>query len=567
MRFSKFFIPTLKEAPSEAEITSHRLMLRAGMIRKLSSGIYSYLPLGLMAIRKVENIIREEMNRVGAQEVLLPLVQPAELWKTSGRWHRYGKELLRLKDRHNREHCLGPTHEEVITNLVRYEVRSYRDLPLNLYQIHTKFRDEIRPRFGLMRCREFIMKDGYSFDIDDEAAEETYKIMYEAYERIFDRCGLVFKVVEAETGTIGGSFSHEFMAVSDVGEDTIVYCKNCSYAANIERAEVKNYSISEEKQRPIKEVYTPGYKTVEEVTSFLNVGPERIVKTILYLSDGKPLAALVRGDHEINESKLLRLLGCESLNLAPPDVIEEITGADVGFAGPVGINIKIVADNTIKGMRNFISGANRTDYHFMNINPGRDFKVEIFGDIRFIKEGDLCPKCGGELEFKRGIEVGHVFKLGTKYSKALRATYLDKRGKEQYIVMGCYGIGVGRTLAAIIEQNHDEHGIIFPLSVAPFSIYLLPIDLKNPEILNTAEGIYKKLRERGFDVLYDDRDVSPGIKFKDADLIGIPIRITLGRHLREGKIEIRLRRSGETRIIPLNELELTLEKIFKYGTH
>ena len=567
MRFSKFFIPTLKEAPSEAEVTSHRLMLRAGMIRKLSSGIYSYLPLGLMAIRKVENIIREEMNRVGAQEVLLPLVQPAELWKTSGRWHRYGKELLRLKDRHNREHCLGPTHEEVITNLVRYEVRSYRDLPLNLYQIHTKFRDEIRPRFGLMRCREFIMKDGYSFDIDDEAAEETYKIMYEAYERIFDRCGLAFKVVEAETGTIGGSFSHEFMAVSDVGEDTIVYCKNCSYAANIERAEVKNYSISEEKQMQIKEVYTPGYKTVEEVTSFLNVGPERIVKTILYLSDGKPLAALVRGDHEINESKLLRLLGCESLNLAPPDVIKEITGADVGFAGPVGINIKIVADNTIKGMRNFISGANRTDYHFMNINPGRDFKVEIFGDIRFIKEGDLCPKCGGELEFKRGIEVGHVFKLGTKYSKALRATYLDKRGKEQYIVMGCYGIGVGRTLAAIIEQNHDEHGIIFPISVAPFSIYLLPIDLKDPEILNTAEGIYKKLRERGFDVLYDDRDVSPGIKFKDADLVGIPIRITLGRYLREGKIEIRLRRSGETRIIPLNELELTLEKIFKYGTH
>jgi len=559
MRFSKFFIPTLKEAPAEAEIISHKLMLRAGMIRKLASGIYSYLPLGLMASRKVENIIREEMNRVGAQELLLPMVQPAELWQMSGRWHQYGRELLRLKDRHDRDHCLGPTHEEVITNLVRYEVRSYRDLPLNFYQIETKFRDEIRPRFGLMRCREFVMKDGYSFDVDDEAAERTYELMYEAYERIFNRCGLTFKVVEAETGAIGGSFSHEFMALSEIGEDTIVYCKHCSYAANIERAEGKDVKFPEEKQRPIEEIYTPGYKTVEEITLYLNVKPERIVKTILYLSDGKPLAVLVRGDHEINEAKLSRLLGCESLTMIPPTFVEEITGADVGFAGPVGLNIKVVADKTIKDITNFISGANKTDYHLMNINLGRDFEADLFGDIRFVTEGDVCPKCGGQLVFKRGIEVGHVFKLGTKYSQALKATYLDEKGKEQYMIMGCYGIGVGRTLAAIIEQNHDEHGIIFPFSVAPFCIYLLPIDLKKSKIASAAERVYQTLKDRGLEVFYDDRDVSPGVKFKDADLIGFPIRITLGKYLKENKVEVRLRRSGETRIVPLNELELELE--------
>lgn len=561
MRFSKFFIPTLKEAPAEAEIISHKLMLRAGMIRKLASGIYSYLPLGLMALRKIENIIREEVNRVGAQELLLPMVQPAELWKMSGRWHQYGRELLRLKDRHDRDHCLGPTHEEVITNLVRHEVRSYRDLPLNLYQIETKFRDEIRPRFGLMRCREFIMKDGYSFDVDDKAAERTYQLMYEAYERIFNRCGLNFKVVEAETGAIGGSFSHEFMALSEIGEDTIVYCKHCSYAANIERAEGKGVKFPKEKQRPMEEVYTPGYKTVEEITLYLNVKPERIVKTILYLSDGKPLAVLVRGDHEINETKLSRLLGCKSLNMIPPNVIEEITGADVGFAGPVGLNIKIVADKAIKDITNFISGANKTDYHLMNINLGRDFEADLFGDIRFVKEGDLCPKCGGQLLFKRGIEVGHVFKLGTKYSQALNATYLDEKGKEKYMVMGCYGIGVGRTLAAIIEQNHDEHGIIFPFSVAPFCIYLLPTDLKKQKIASTAESVYQTLKDRGLEVFYDDRDVSPGVKFKDADLIGLPIRITFGKYLEENKVEVRLRRSGETRIVPLNELELELKAL------
>lgn len=538
------------------------------MIRRLASGIYSYLPLGLKALRKVEDIIREEMNRVGAQELLLPIVQPAEFWQMSGRWHRYGKELLRLRDRHNRDHCLGPTHEEVITNLVRHEVRSYRDLPLNLYQIQTKFRDEIRPRFGLMRCREFVMKDGYSFDVDHDAAERTYKLMYETYETIFNRCGLTFKVVEAETGAIGGSFSHEFMALSEVGEDAIVYCKRCSYAANIEKAPACVQRTGREgKQKPIEEIYTPGYKTVEEVTSFLNVGPARIVKTILYLSDGKPLAVLVRGDHEINEAKLSHLLGCESLTMAPPTVVEEVTGADVGFAGPVGLNIKIVADNAIKGITNFISGANKTDYHLMNINPGRDFKVDLFGDIRFVTEEDVCPKCGGQFVFKRGIEVGHVFKLGTKYTQALKATYLDEKGKEQYMVMGCYGIGVGRTLAAIIEQNHDDHGIIFPFSVAPFCIYLLPIDLKKPKIASTAEKIYQMLKDRGWEVLYDDRDASPGVKFKDADLVGLPIRITLGKYLKEDKVEVRLRRGGETRIVPLNELELELEKLVqKHGT-
>ena len=562
MYYSRYFLPTLKETPSEAEINSHKLMLRAGMIRKLTSGIYSYLPLGLRAIRKVENIVREKMNRAGAQEVLLPIVQPAELWQESGRWERYGKELLRFKDRHQRFYCMGPTHEEVITDLVRKEVRSYRDLPLNLYQIQTKFRDEIRPRFGLMRSREFIMKDGYSFDIDDRAAEKTYWQMYDAYKNIFTRCDLNFKVVEAETGAIGGSFSHEFMVLADVGEDTIVFCQNCNYAANIEKAEaVTTVDSPSERPKSKKEIYTPNKHKVEEVASFLGVLPQKIVKTILYLADEKPVAVLVRGDHDVNEIKLHHLLNCKSLIMAPPQIVEDLTKAEVGFAGPIGLNIPIIADNTLKNMVNFVTGANKTDYHFINVNLS-DFKVTYFADVRFITPQDKCPHCGGDLEFKRGIEVGHIFKLGTKYSEALKTTYLDAQGKEQFIIMGCYGIGIGRTLAAIIEQHHDENGIIFPLSIAPFQIYLLAIDTREQKVLETTERLYQQLSSQ-WEVFYDDRDERPGIKFKDADLIGIPLRITLGRDFKKGKVEIKLRKTGQTLLVPITELKLSIEKIIQ----
>jgi len=562
MHYSRYFLPTLKETPSEAEINSHRLMLRAGMIRKLTAGIYSYLPFGLTALRKVENIVREEMNRAGAQEVLLPTVQPAELWQASGRWERYGKELLRFKDRHQRFYCMGPTHEEVITDLVRKEVRSYRDLPLNLYQIQTKFRDEIRPRFGLMRSREFIMKDGYSFDIDDRNAEKTYWQMYDVYKNIFTRCDLDFKVVEAETGTIGGSFSHEFMVLAEVGEDTIVFCQNCDYAANIEKAEVVTLAISpSERLKSRKEIHTPNKHTVEEITEFLNISPQKIVKTIIYLADEKPVAVLVRGDHDINEIKLQRLLDCKTLIMAPPGIVKNLTKAEVGFAGPIGLNIPIIADNSLKNMVNFVTGANKTDYHFINVNLD-DFKISQFADVRFITPEDRCPRCRGELEFKKGIEVGHIFKLGTKYSEALKATYLDAQGKEQFIIMGCYGIGIGRTLAAIIEQHHDENGIIFPLSIAPFQIYLLAIDTKNQKVLETAEKLYGQLSSH-WQVFYDNRDERPGIKFKDADLIGIPLRITLGRDLKKEKVEVKIRKTGETLLIPITELKLNIEKIMQ----
>lgn len=560
MRYSRYFLPTLKETPAEAEIESHKLMLRAGMIRKLTSGIYSYLPLGLRAVRKVEKIIREEMNRAGAQEVLLPSVQPAELWQASGRWEKYGKELLRFKDRHERDYCLGPTHEEVITDLVRREVRSYRNLPLNLYQIQTKFRDEMRPRFGLMRGREFIMKDGYSFDVDDTEAEKTYWRMYEAYKSIFTRCGLDFRAVEADTGAIGGSFSHEFMVLADVGEDTIVFCQKCDYAANIEKAEVaKPARPSSESPKQREAVHTPGKHTVEEVTAFLGIPPQKLVKTILYLADGKPVAVLVRGDHEVNEVKLGHLLGCKELSLAPPEEVKRLTHAEVGFAGPIGLDIPVIADLSIRDMANFVTGANKTDYHFVNVNLN-DFKISKFADIRFITSEDTCPRCGGTLEFKRGIEVGHIFKLGTKYSKHLKATYLDVEGKERYIVMGCYGIGVGRTVAAAIEQHHDKDGIIFPFSIAPFQIYLLPVDVKKQEVVEKAETLYQEL-SRHWEVLYDDRDERPGVKFKDADLIGIPIRITLGKHLKDGKVEVKVRKTGENMLVPLSELIVRIEKL------
>ena len=559
MRYSQYFLPTLKEVPSEAEVPSHQLMLRTGMIRKLASGIYSYLPFGLRAIQKVESIVREEMNRAGAIEVLLPFVQPAELWQESHRWEEYGKELVRFKDRHNRDCCLGPTHEEVITDLVRKEIRSYRQMPVNLYQIQTKFRDEIRPRFGIMRAREFIMKDAYSFDVDEKGTDESYQKMAEAYTRIFARCGLKFKAVEAETGLIGGTFSHEFMVLAETGEETIVSCSHCSYAANIEKAEFKRperiSKASESQQKPLQKVSTPEKRTVEEVTQFLHVPPHDLIKTLIFETDKGSVAALVRGDHEINEKKLKTFLGKENVQLAGEETVEEITRAPKGFAGPVGLSIPLVADLDIEEMVNFVTGANEKDAHLISVNIGRDFRVSQFADLRRFSPGDRCPLCGEETRIDKGIEVGHIFKLGTKYSKAMGATYLDDQGREQEIIMGCYGIGVGRTVAAAIEQSHDENGIIFPMPIAPFQVLILPVNIRIDLLRETAEQLYRDLSERGIEVLYDDREETPGVKFKDADLIGIPLRLTLGeKNLKKGLVEIRKRRTGEILLVKREEV-------------
>jgi len=558
MRFSKYLLPTLKEAPSEAEAISHQLMLRAGMIRKVAAGIYSFLPLGLRVVKKVEAIIREEMDKAGALEVLLPVVNPAELWKESGRWDLYGKELLRLKDRHGREFCLGPTHEEIITDLVRKEVRSYRQLPLNLYQIQTKFRDEMRPRFGLMRGREFSMKDAYSFDRDELAAERSYMSMFNAYCNIFRRCGLRFKAVEAETGLIGGSFSHEFMVLAETGEEYIASCNCCEYSANIERARIGRRDVQSSDPRiqsSREKVYTPEKKTVAEVTEFLGIAPEALIKTLIYEADGRPVAALVRGDHEINELKLKKILGCNELNLAGQEVIEEVTGAPLGFSGPVGLNIKTIVDFSILENHPYVTGANEKDHHYVNVVIGRDFQPSLREDIRKAVEGDPCPCCEGRLGITKGIEVGHVFKLGTKYSEALKAVYLDEEGKERLIIMGCYGIGIGRTVAAAIEQNHDKDGIIFPLSIAPFQVEVLPVNTEDQEGMNLAEKIYDILSEKRIEVLLDDRAENPGVKFKDADLIGIPFRITIGpRNLKEGKVEIKERKTGRIDVVAKDEV-------------
>ncbi len=551
MRYSKYLLPTLKEVPSEAEVPSHQLMLRAGMIRKLASGIYSYLPLGLRSIRKVEAIIREEMNRAGAIEVLLPFVQPAELWQESHRWEEYGSELARFKDRHNRDCCLGPTHEEVITDIARKEIRSYRQMPLNLYQIQTKFRDEIRPRFGVMRAREFIMKDAYSFDVDEKGADESYQKMIEAYTRIFIRCGLKFRAVEAETGLIGGTFSHEFMVLAETGEETIVSCSRCSYAANIEKAEFRRevkrgHTHDKGSQKPLQKVLTPDKRTVEEVTQFLNVSPQELVKTLIFESDKGCVAALVRGDHEISEKKLKAIWGSENIQLASEETVEEITHAPKGFAGPTGLSVPILTDLDIQEMVNFVTGANEKDAHLIHVNAGRDFQGSRFVDIRKFTPGDRCPLCGEGTRLDKGIEVGHTFKLGTKYSQAMGATFLDEQGREKEIVMGCYGIGVGRTVAAAIEQYYDQNGIIFPMPMAPFQVLILPVNIKMDLLKETAEQLYQTFLENGIEVLYDDREETPGVKFKDADLIGIPLRVTLGeKNLKKGLVEIKKRRTGE----------------------
>jgi len=550
IRYSRYLMPTTKETPSDAEVVSHRLMLRAGHIRKVASGIYNYLPAGLRVLRKVEAIIREEMDRAGAQEVLMPAVIPAELWKESGRWDAYGKELLRFRDRADREFCLGPTHEEVITDLVRREVHSYRQLPLNLYQIQDKFRDEIRPRFGLMRGREFFMKDAYSFDADEEGAAETYRKMYEAYIRIFRRMGLDFRAVEADTGAIGGSSSHEFMVIADSGEDAIVSCGGCEYSANVEKAEclpeVREHSSSPAPGSPRK-VSTPGKRTIEEVSAFLNIAPGLLIKTLLFETDNGDVAVVLSGKHEVNEIKVKNFLGVEWLKLASEDRVREITGAPSGYTGPVGLPVRVLADHSVRAIVSGATGANERDAHLVDVVPERDFRPEAYTDVRLVEEGDRCPRCTGNLRSSRGIEVGHVFRLGTKYSRSLTATYLDAGGKEQLIVMGCYGIGVGRTAAAAIEQHHDQDGIRWPISIAPFEVCVLPVNMKNAGLLEEAERVAGEISLRGIEVLFDDRDERPGIKFKDADLVGIPLRVTFGeKNYVAGYAEIRDRNTGET---------------------
>jgi prolyl-tRNA synthetase len=557
MLFSRLLIPTLKENPAEAEAVSHRLLLRAGMIRKLASGIYNYLPLGLRVLRKVERIVREEMDRAGAQEVLMPAVQPAELWHESKRWQIYGKELLRFQDRHGRDCCFGPTHEEVITDLVRKEVHSYRQLPLNLYQIQVKFRDEIRPRFGLIRGREFIMKDAYSFDADETGAEACYRRMYEAYNRIFSRCGLSFKVVEADSGPIGGSFSHEFMVLADTGEDLLASCTACDYAANLEKAEVR---LERGEAGPPaggapEAVHTPKVRTVEEVAAFLNVTPADIVKTLIYETDEGPVAVLIRGDHEVNEVKVKNLLGVTDLILAGLIRVQELTGAEVGFAGPVKLKLPIYADQAVARMTAMITGANRDNYHLKNVHPGRDVKITKVADLRSITAQDPCPRCGAALTLLRGIEVGHIFKLGLKYSKALKATYLDAEGKDHYLYMGCYGIGVSRIVAAAIEQGNDANGIIFPVALAPFQVGLIPIAPNDPAVKECVEGLHADLEAAGVEVLLDDRDERPGVKFKDCDLLGLPFRVVVGaKALAQGAAEVRHRRASDNLMVPLPDL-------------
>ena len=552
MRYSQMLIPTTKETPAEAEVVSHQLLLRGGFIRKLTSGLYTYLPIGLAAMQKVESIVRQEMNRAGAQELLMPMVQPADLWQESGRWKKYGPELLRFKDRHDRDYCLGPTHEEVITDIARRELHSYRQLPMNLYQIQTKFRDEIRPRFGLMRGREFVMKDAYSFDESDAAAGESYKKMHGAYTRIFKRCGLEFRPVEADSGTIGGSFSHEFMVLADTGEDTLVICRECDYAANVEKAKIvlSEKVTTDGNLKECSKVETPGMKKVERVADFLGVTPKEVIKTMIYLADGEPVAVLVRGDREVQSVKLKNLLDVAEVELADDDTVWKLTKLPVGYIGPVDIPIKLVADQEVMRMVNAVAGAGEKGHHLTGVNPGRDFTPVMTSDLRQITADDSCPLCNGSLELTEGIEVGHIFKLGTNYSEAMNATFQDKEGSQQPLVMGCYGIGVSRVVAAAIEQNHDQNGIIFPLPLAPFQVIVLNLGLKNKETTTAAEKLYLDLQAAGLDVLYDDRDERPGSKFKDADLLGIPYRVTVGKTFeKEGKVELRLRRNGETSII------------------
>ncbi|MDR1086148.1 MAG: proline--tRNA ligase [Deltaproteobacteria bacterium] len=559
---SSYLVPTLKEMPAEAEIISHKLMIRSGMIRKLAAGIYSYLPLGLRSLRKVERIIRSEMNRFGAREILLPAVQPAELWKESGRWDKFGPELLRIKDRHKRDYVVGPTHEEVITDLIRREIRSFRDLPLNLFQIQTKFRDEIRPRFGLMRCREFIMKDAYSFDIDESGADVSYQAMYEAYRHIFIRCGLKFAAVEAYSGPIGGSYSHEFMVLAESGEDAIAFCPACSYAANLEKASTPDYPVTPGESGPLEKIYTPDCRHVPQLAAFLKIKEQDIIKSMLYLADRtEPVLVLIPGHREINLVKLKESLDGREPVLASPEEAEKIMGVPMGFVTPVGAKVKIIADCGIKRLGSGVAGTGEKDYHYLRTQVDRDFKAEAYFDLALTAEGDLCPKCSSPLTIKRGIEVGHVFKLGTKYSVSLGADFMGPDGTESPIVMGCYGIGLGRTLAAAAEQNHDEDGLIWPLALAPFQVALLPLQVQNPEVSRVTGALFDRLTGKGVEVLLDDRDERPGLKFKDADLLGLPFRVTVSeKSTSKGQVELKLRATREMSMLPV---ETAAEEITK----
>jgi len=556
-------ISTLREVPGEAEIASHQLMLRAGMIRKSATGIYTFMPNGVRVLKNVENIVREEMDRAGAQEFLASALIPANLWQESGRWDVMGSEMIRLKDRNGRDFCLGPTHEEVFTDLARNEIKSYKQLPLNLYQIQTKYRDERRPRFGVMRSREFIMKDAYSFDKDNEGLDISYMKMYEAYNKIFTRCDLEFSAVEADSGAMGGSGSAEFMVKSDIGEDEIAFCTGCNYAANTEKATSKLEDAEKEEEKELKKIATPDVRTIEELVTFFNTSNKKFAKTLIYKADGKVVAVMVRGDRSLNETKVSNALGgIMELEMADAETVLKATSAEIGFAGPIGLQVDtLLVDEEVTRMSNFIVGANDTGYHYENVNYERDFNG-IVGDYKLVAEGDMCPKCGSPINIRRGVEVGHIFKLGTKYSESMGANYLDENGKEKPLVMGCYGIGINRTVAAIIEQHHDENGILWPMAVAPYKVIVMPANVKNEEQMNRAEKIYEELKTRGVDVLLDDRNERVGVKFKDADLIGIPIRVTVGKKVVEDIVEFKLRKNQDIEEVNIEDVVGRIEKEF-----
>jgi len=559
MKMSKMFLPTLKEVPADAEIRSHQLMIRSGMIKKMSSGVYNQLPIGLRVFNKVAQIIREEMNAKGAQEILCSAIIPAELWQESGRWEAMGEEMFRLKDRTSRDYCLGPTHEEAFTDIVRQEITSYKQLPMNLYQIQTKYRDERRPRFGVMRTKTFTMKDAYSFDVDHDGMAKSYQDMFDAYVNIFRRCGLDNSPVMADSGAIGGSVSAEFMVKSDVGEDEVVFCSKCDYAANVERAESVNDTLEKEELKELKEIHTPGIGTIKELEDFFKASPKKLAKTLVYTADGKTVAVIVRGDRDVNEVKVENAIGgVIEFALATDEVVKEVTSADVGFAGPINIKADFVfIDKEVADQNNMIIGANKTEFHIENANYGRDYEG-VVGDFRNVQVGDKCLECGSPIEIARGVEVGHIFQLGTKYSEAMNANFIDKDGKSKPILMGCYGIGVERTAAAVIEQHNDENGIIWPLAIAPYHVSIVQVDMKNEENSQIAENIQNELEAMGVEVLLDDRDERVGVKFKDSELLGIPIRITVGKDAKDGKVEYKLRDAADKELVEISEI---IEKV------